>query len=169
MNIDRVMDNLVRATVPFRWEDDNFSSHLLFDGQNDELFFTALRRSYGQERGALIFCRLLLEDGNLVAQYSFYPRLPWEDWDDRPMEEEVIASNISSIRFLYGSFEDDSIRWEEEYLEEDHQVLPLALQLTVEWQDRSSDVWLRRTAGNSGQRRLGDPDQYENTSLTGGF
>ena len=77
--IDRIMDQNIRNLIPFRWSDELEESRLVFEGKTDSLHFVTLRRTYGNDRGALLFVRLRVEDGELVAEYSSYPRLPWED------------------------------------------------------------------------------------------
>ena len=71
--IDTVMDTLIRNAVPFNWTDkegtNETSSDLLFDGQEDSLFFTSIRRAYAGSEGSLLFVRIRLEDGDLVADY----------------------------------------------------------------------------------------------------
>lgn len=96
-----------------------------------------LRRTYGNDRGALLFVRLRVEDGELVAEYSSYPRLPWEDEGKQEYAREVIAKNVRSIRFLYAEEVDEEIEFEDTWEEDDHEAPPLAIQMTVEWERRN--------------------------------
>ena len=70
----------------------------------------------------------------------------------------MLARNVSSISFLYAeeSGDDDhSLEWLDVWEEEEHDAIPLAIQLTVEWLDGTREQWLRRAAGVSGRSRFG--------------
>ena len=175
--IDRVCDTGIRNMVPFRWRDSNNESRFVFSGETERLLFTALRRADGDTPGGLIFIRLSLEENDLIAEYSFYPRLPWaEEEDDAEIGEfrrEVLARNVSSISFLYAeeSGEDDhSLEWLEVWDEEEHDAIPLAIQITVEWLDGTREQWLRRAAGVAGRSRFGVRNTVQSGSggTTGG-
>ena len=153
--IDRIWDGAVRNAVPFKWTDDEGESRFVFEGEPDTLMFTALRRADGDTPGALIFIRLRLEEEELVAYYSYYPRPPWDDqYDEDPdgFSREVIAANIASITFQYaeeGDSDEDEIEWFDTWDEDEHNAIPLAIRMTVEWKDGRKEYWLRRTAGSS--------------------
>ena len=155
--IDTVMDTLVRNAVPFNWTDregtNDTTSDLLFDGREDLLFFTGIRRAYAGSEGSLLFVRIRLEDGDLVADSSLYPRFPWlEDQTDAdmPWTREVLARKVQSVTFLYADRNDNGeLVWEEaEWDREEKKYLPLAVRMTVVWEDGTSESWLRRTAGS---------------------
>ncbi len=154
--IDRIMDQNIRNLIPFRWSDELEESRLVFEGKTDSLHFVTLRRTYGNDRGALLFVRLRVEDGELVAEYSSYPRLPWEDEGKQEYAREVIAKNVRSIRFLYAEEVDEEIEFEDTWEEDDHEAPPLAIQMTVEWNDGTSERWLRRTAGSGSNSTFGN-------------
>ncbi|MBS1369945.1 MAG: prepilin-type N-terminal cleavage/methylation domain-containing protein [Lentisphaeria bacterium] len=153
--IDRLMDQNVRNLIPFKWNDELNSSRFVFEGKSDSLHFTTLRRTYGSDRGALLFVRIRVENDELIAEYSSYPRLPWEDEGAQEYAREVIATKVRGIRFLYGEQGDDEIEFEESWEEDDHGSTPLAIQMTVEWLDGTSEQWLRRTAGSSSNSTFG--------------
>ncbi len=161
MNIDLVMDGCVRNMFPFHWidEDENDDTNLVFDGQEDMLFFTSVRRTYGKESGALIFVRIRLDarEGELLADYSMYPRLPWveDDETERPWKTEVLATGVRKISFLYAADQSDAVVWLDEWDRETYDFLPLAVQMTVEWEDGRTEVWLRRSAGVSSNTAFG--------------
>lgn len=162
--IDTVMDTLVRNAVPFNWTDrdgsNDTSSDLLFDGQEDSLFFTTIRRAYAGSEGSLLFIRIRLEEGDLVADCSLFPRFPWLDRDDEdmPWTREVLARNVRSVSFLYADRNDNGeLEWEEaEWDREAKNNLPLAVRMTVIWEDGSEESWLRRTAGSGASSVFGD-------------
>ena len=155
-SIDRVMDGNVRNLIAFQWlDEDTNESRYVFEGEADTLHFTALRRTYGNDRGAFLFVRLKVENDELVAEYSSYPRLPWLEEGKQEYHREVLAKNVRSVRFLYYDLADDELEAEETWVEDDHDNLPLAIQMTVEWADGSSEQWLRRTAGSSSNSTFG--------------
>ena len=155
MAIDRLWDGAVRNAVPFKWKDEEGVSRFVFSGENDTLMFTSLRRADGDAPGALVFIRLRLEEDELVAYYSYYPRPPWDDeYNENPefFTREVIASNVAAVSFQYAETsesEEAEIEWFDEWDEDEHAAIPLAIRMTVEWKDGRKEYWLRRTAGNS--------------------
>ena len=160
MAIDNLMDTHIRNMIPFMWKDDEGTSRLLFDGEEDRILFTTLRRSYGSRPGALLYIRVLVEDGKLLAEYSPYPRYPWMEEGDEslPVTREVIAENVDSITFNYveNSTEvSNGLDFFEEYREEDYKILPLAIRLKVNFSDGTSEQWLRRVAGTSRNSTFG--------------
>ena len=164
--IDQVMDQCVRNAIPFKWEDEeNKKDRFVFLGESDVLIFTALRRSYNGDRGALLFVRLRLIDTELVAEYSSYPLLPWVLEEDEDNEElytrEVLAQNVKAISFLYAERDSEGeVEFLDEWVEDDHDAIPLAIQLEIEWNDGHKERWLRRTAGSAAHAAYGNrPDQ----------
>ena len=166
-SIDRVMDNCVRNMIVFQWYDDiENRDRVIFQGDPDLLHFATLRRSYRGDRGALLFVRLRVENEQLIAEYSFYPRPHWAEEDEYVWEREVLADKVRSVHFLYAlKNNSDEIEWDEQWEEYDSQSLetktnittiPLAVQMTVEWLDGSSEVWLRRAAGTAANTRMRD-------------
>ena len=155
MAIDRLWDGAVRNAVPFKWKDEEGTARFVFAGENDSLMFTSLRRADGDAPGALIFIRIRLEEDELVAYYSYYPRPPWDDeYDENPefFTREVIAANVAAVTFQYaevGEVEETEIEWFDEWDEDEHAAIPLAIRMTVEWKDGRREYWLRRTAGSS--------------------
>ena len=165
-NIDRMMDVCVRNMIPFSWKDEDNQEQVVFSGERDEMFFTTRRRAAEGENSAYLFIRLKVNESHqLVAEYHTLPRFPWTEEGKYEMKTEVLAEKVVDIRFLYASLEDGEIVWEEDWEEynpeqfqeqqNDILLLPLAVQLTVEWEDGSKEVWLRRTAGASQYTRLG--------------
>ena len=171
MAIDNLMDTHVRNLIPFKWKDDEGVSRLIFNGEENELFFATLRRSYGKRPGALLFIRIFIEEGELIAEYSPYPRLPWieENDDNMPWEREVIARNVSEVTFAYAETSTEtegSVEFLDTYLEEEISSPPLAIKMTVEWQNGRKEQWLRRVAGSSANSSFGVRTAFtgENTS-----
>ena len=165
-SIDRVMDVCVRNMIPFPWRDEEDKIRVVFQGLQDEMFFTARRRAAEGDNSAYLFIRLKLNaDQQLVAEYHTLPRFPWMEEGQYEMNTEVLAENVVSISFLYASLTEDEIEWNEEWEDYDPEEtqddttdilqIPLAVQLTVEWKDGTKEVWLRRTAAASKHSRFG--------------
>ena len=158
--LDRVSDNFFRNMIPFKWKDeeDNNSEKFVFEGKSDSMLFTALRRSHRGDKGGLIFIKLYVENEELIAEYSPYPYLPWEEEGVHPTTREVLCSNVESVSFLYAEKDDekdDGLDFAEEWDEEEHAAIPLAVQMTVTWKNGRQEQWLRRTAGTSKYSTLG--------------
>ncbi len=168
MAIDRVWDAALVNMVPFKWKDDNNETRYVFEGKNDELLLTTLRRVYGNDPSALTFIRFKVEDEKLIAIYSNYPILPWEE--DEPSavtQTEVIAENVSHISFQYAEqAEANEIEWFEEWEEEEHTNLPLAIRMTVEWKNGTKEYWLRRTCGVNYNSNFGNRAAATSTRAT---
>ena len=165
-NIDRIMDVSIRNMIPFSWKDEDDREQVVFEGSQNEIFFTTRRRAAEGENSAFLFIRLKVnDDGQLIAEYHTLPRFPWQEEGKYEMKTEVLAENIQSISFLYASQEEEEIVWNEDWEEYDPdtlqddttdiQMIPLAVQMTVEWKDGSKEVWLRRTTGASQYSRFG--------------
>lgn len=167
--IDRIFDTLIRNAIPFKWFDEDNTSRFVFEGNADSLLFTCLRRSYGKDTGGILFVRLLVEDEQLIAEYSSSPILPWsEDDEDRGIEREIIAKNIDSITFQYAETEEEEgVEWLETWEEEEHEAIPLAIRMTVQWTDGRTEYWLRRTAGNAKESTFGYREVNTSGSQTG--
>jgi hypothetical protein len=159
LNIDQVMDGCFRNMIPFTWEttDENDDTFQVFLGEVDYIHFTTLRRSYDDLGGNLFFVRVYVDEDELVAEYSKFPRLPWyEDDDDlMPYDREVLATNVERISFLYAGAQDDTVVWLEEWDRDNYDFIPLAVQMTVEWKDGTEECWLRRTAASGGNSVYG--------------
>ena len=168
MAIDRIWDSTLTNMLPFKWKDDNNESRYVFEGKNDELLVTSLRRVYGNDHSALVFIRLKVEDEKLIAVYSDYPYLPWEEEEPGAVtRREVIAENISHISFQYAEqTEANEIEWFEEWEEEEHNNLPLAIRMTVEWKNGTKEYWLRRTCGVNYNSNFGNRSAATSTRAT---
>ncbi len=164
-SIDRIMDSCVRNIIPFTWKNEDNEEKIVFEGKYDSIFFTSLRRVYKGDKSPFLFIRLKLEEEKLIAEYHPYPRLPWDEEGKYEIVREVIADQIQSISFLYASLEDTEVVWNDEWEDYDSAavpenssdilLVPLAIQMTVEWKDGRKEVWLRRTAGVSMHSRFG--------------
>ena len=154
--LDKVAE-LMGNTIPFFWKDetDDNQEHLVFDGMEDELYFTAMRLPNNEGKGAFIFVRLYLNDDNALAcDYKDTPLLPWLESDEQSNVKTVIlAENVASLTFTYADYDDeDEIEWLEVWDQDDDEYLdrlPAAVGFTVEFENGEKLSYLRRTAGLS--------------------
>ena len=159
LNIDQLMDGCFRNMIPFNWEtpDEVDDTYQVFDGLDNMIHFTTLRRSYDDNSGNLFFVRVYVDNDELIAEYSKFPRLPWYDDDEdiMPYDREVLATDVDEISFLYAGAQDSTITWLEEWDREQYDFIPLAVQMTVKWKDGTEECWLRRTAASGGNSVYG--------------
>ena len=159
LNIDQVMDGCFRNMIPFNWEttDENDDTFQVFMGEEDYIHFTTLRRSYDDVGGNLFFVRVYVDEDELVAEYSKFPRLPWyeDDDDEFPYDREVLATDVDRVSFLYAGQQDSEVVWVEVWDRENYDFIPLAVQMTVEWKNGTTEQWLRRTAASGGNSVYG--------------
>ncbi len=144
--LDRVFDTAFRNTVRFTWPNDNFQKKSIFLGNNDECIIAYIHRITLPSSGGIRFLKLYLDNNNLVAVYRKYPILYWEE-NNQKIQKEILATNIRKINFLYAKRENNEIVWIDDWDEENNQDIPLAIQITVEWENGTKEQWLRRTAG----------------------
>lgn len=143
--------------IPFFWRDetDDNQEHLVFDGKENELYFTAMRLPDGAGKGAFIFIRLYVNDNDeLACDYKDTPLLPWLEADEQSNVKTVIlAERVVSITFTYADYDDDGeIEWLEVWDQEDGDYedrLPAAVGFTIEFESGERLSYLRRTAGLS--------------------
>ena len=154
--LDKVAE-LMGNTIPFFWKDetDDDREHLVFDGMEDELYFTAMRLPNNEGKGAFIFVRLFVNDDNALAcDYKDTPLLPWlESEEQSNIKTVILAENVASLTFTYADYDDeDEIEWLEVWDQDDDEYLdrlPAAVGFTVEFENGEKLSYLRRTAGLS--------------------
>ena len=154
--LDKVAE-LMGNMIPFFWRDetDDNQEHLVFDGLEDELYFTAMRLPDSAGKGAFIFVRLYLNDDNaLVCDYKDTPLLPWLEIEEQSnIKTLVLAENVTSLTFTYADYDDDDeIEWLEVWDQEDSDYedrLPAAVGFTIEFESGERVSYLRRTAALS--------------------
>ena len=143
--LDRVFDTAFRNCIPFSWSNDNFQKKSVFVGNNDECTIAYIHRITNSSGGGIRFLKIYLDNGNLIAAYRKVPTLYWDE-NETGLQQEILASGINTISFLYANREDNEIAWVDDWDEENNQH-PLAIQITVEWKNGNREQWLRRTAG----------------------
>ena len=119
--IDRIMDTCVRNMIPFTWRDEDLNQErVVFKGEPDNIHFVALRRAYRNDKGALIFLRIRVENEQLIAEYSQYPRFQWneEETEQNSYTREVLADRVRSVSFRYATEENDELVWDDTWEED---------------------------------------------------
>ena len=143
--LDRVFDTAFRNCIPFTWPNDNFQNKPVFVGSYDECTIAYIHRIINSSDGGIRFLKIYLQDGNIIAEYRKHPILYWDE-SGTGLQREILASGIKKISFLYAVRKRNEIEWLNDWDEESKQH-PLAIQITVDWENGSSEQWLRRTAG----------------------
>ena len=154
--LDKVAE-LMGNMVPFFWRDetDDNQEHLVFEGMENELWFSAMRLPDSQGRGAFIFVRLYINDDHALAcDYKDTPMLPWLEQDEQSNVKTVIlAENVENLIMTYADYDEDGeIEWLEVWDQDDEEYedrLPAAVGFTIEFEDGERLSYLRRTAGLS--------------------
>jgi hypothetical protein len=138
---------------------------LVFEGLPDSLLLTTLHRvSQEKTEGAIRFVHLSVEDGNLVARYAPRPFWDWDEVSDLGAVS-VLAKGVDRVTFQYADFMPDAgeewgrrLEWTSEWdMDKDNprEEIPLAIMVTVVWQDGRTESWLRRTTGAAYRERFG--------------
>lgn len=152
--IDRFVDAHFRHIVPFAWKDEEGKNRQVFLGERDRVVF-ACRMRTDEGTGGLRFVRLSLDGGRLLAEYSPLPLLHWDDWAGVPVRREYIGEKIEALEFRYADYEREAgLGWFEDW-DVDSDRIPLAVQMTLHWQDGEREAWLRRAAGAAMRETLG--------------
>jgi type II secretion system protein J len=157
--IDRVVDYAFRNAIPFKWTDNNLKESQIFQGEPESIILAYLHRINNPKAGGIRFIKLFVQDGRLIAQYRKTPIL---FWNDEPrverVKQEVLAKNVKDISFVYADREGDEIIWFDDWDEEQKKQIPLAIQMTIEFDNGTKELWLRRTSGSSYDSALGKRD-----------
>ncbi|MCP3965530.1 MAG: prepilin-type N-terminal cleavage/methylation domain-containing protein [Lentisphaerae bacterium] len=153
--IDRIADYAFRNAVPFNWPDQNRRPRQIFTGASNSMTLAYLHRVTAPAQGGIRFIRLFVRNKKLIAAYRNSPIIYWVDENlDEHSQQEVIADNVESISFLYADRINGAINWTSDWNPE-KPYIPLAVQMTLKFQNGDSVSWLRRTAGSSYETHLG--------------
>ena len=144
--IDHIVESAFRNAIPFYWQNRNHKEIMIFSGEPERLTLT-YRHRVDATGSALRFLRLFAENGKLIAEYRDLPFVPAET-QNLPFERETLASGIQTVRFIYADLRDNRLEWHESWNVEEMKNMPMAIQMEVTFSDGTTQVWLRRTAGN---------------------
>ncbi len=157
MTLERVLDSILSNTVPFLWPDKDGERRPMFEGRPDRVRLAYRHTPGNLEEGALRFVSIFVRNHRLLAVYTERPDL---DWDAAPnARTSVLCDKVKAIRLLYADWDSDhGLFWVDAW-DPDHERkdIPLAIFITVYWQDGRQEMWMRRTAGSGWFERWGNP------------
>ncbi|HBM15327.1 MAG TPA: hypothetical protein DD381_03135 [Lentisphaeria bacterium] len=153
--LERVFTFSIRNAVPFQWPDQSKTNRSIFIGEPNKTSFAYLHRVVDANDGGIRFIQFYLQQDNLIAAYREIPILPWDNGTLNAAETEILATKVRSLNILYADRVNNQIVWSNRWNTNNNMNIPLAIQIKVEWQDGSSEQWLRRTAGSGQYESLG--------------
>lgn len=153
--LENVFTSSIRNAVPFQWPDQTNTNRSIFIGESHRVSFAYLHRVIDSNDGGIRFIQFYLKGDKLMAVYKKVPILPWDISTLNFAEEEVLAQKVASINITYASMINDQIIWQNGWNTQNNLNIPLAIQISVQWQDGTSEQWLRRTAGSGQFESLG--------------
>lgn len=153
--LERVFTFSIRNAVPFQWPDQSKTNRSTFIGEPNRVSFAYLHRVVDANDGGIRFIQFYLDKDQLVAAYRKIPILPWDNSTLNSADKEVLATKVSSINIQYADRVNNQIVWQNSWNTQNNMNIPLAIQISVNWKDGSSEQWLRRTAGSGQFESLG--------------
>lgn len=178
MKVDRAFNAILPNIIPFTWpdeSDENRTELPILIATPNYLKCAYLHRLNDAEEGAIRFCEITVDNGQLVIQYSDRPCLNWNEAGNR-IWTTVLADNVASLDFFYIDWDADitNDNWDERLLmvdfwdneNIDRDDVPLAILVTVTWQDGYSESWFRRTMGNGFRERFGKWNPVDEETAT---
>jgi hypothetical protein len=151
--IDKVVNANFRNIIPYKWKDQDLKVRQVFLGDKDRIIFASTHRVNDVQEGGIRFLSLFVENNQLIALYRKTPILHWDEPDG---DSEVLAEHVYSVEFSYGDLNSDrELEWLDDWDEDREKSIPMAIEMKVNWDDGTSDVWLRRTSGASKRSNLG--------------
>lgn len=146
VKLDRVANNVFRNAIPFHWPQENNKNRQIFKGRSDFLRLAYLYRINSEHETGLRFIEFHLRGNQLIARYCDYPLT--DDNSDGCLEE-VLLQNVQNLRFRYAMCVNNEILWVSEFDEVAAENIPVAIRMTILFEDGTNLDFLRRTAGNS--------------------
>lgn len=167
--MDRAIDSILTNAIPFMWktEEDGLVEEMPFIvAEENYLRIAYMHRLNDPDEGAIRFVEFSLEDGRLLAVYTDRPFIYWDEIDEDRRTVSELAVDVASVEFEYADWSSDvaddwseRLFWRYEWVEdEDEDIrrdIPLAIRMTVTWEDGRQECWLRRTMGNGYRERYG--------------
>ena len=148
LGLDRSLRAMLEHMVPFTWPDPDGVKTPFLIAERDRLRCAYLHGLNDEIEGSLRFAEILLQDSKLYMVYSDRPFLHWDEVGERK-KVSLLAENVESLLFLYADWEaDESLDWRERIMWLDHwetedserKDLPLAVKVTVNWQDGRTET-----------------------------
>ena len=169
LSMDRAIDSILTNAIPFMWKEvvDGLSSEIPFIvAEGDYLRIAYLHPLNDADEGAIRFVEFILEQGELKAVYTDRPFASWDEIDEERRTVCLLSTEVESLEFEYADWSSDvsddwaerlfwRTEWQDEDADEERSDIPLAIRMTVTWEDGRQECWLRRTMGNSFRERYG--------------
>ncbi|NQZ59787.1 MAG: hypothetical protein HRT88_20230 [Lentisphaeraceae bacterium] len=157
--LNKTTKKMFANMVPFSWRDEENQKVPHFGGGPEYMRFVYLNRVNSPQDGGLRFCEIFVnDDAELVVQYQTRPfRHGYEINEEHYLS--ILARKVQSVSFQYASAaEDQQSSAEMEWLEEwkaERLDIPLAILMTITWENENVESFMWRTAGNSFYERHG--------------
>ncbi|MCH2208255.1 MAG: hypothetical protein MK132_20620 [Lentisphaerales bacterium] len=157
--LDRTIKKMFTNMVPYKWRDADNQTLPHFAGYSNSIRFCYLNRINNFEDGGLRFAEIFLnEDAQLVARYQTRPFTDALEVSENSYTS-VLSEGVESIVFNYVSVTEneqssENLEWLEDW-EEDRLDIPLAVRMTITWQNENVENFFWRTACNSYYERYG--------------
>jgi len=153
--VDKVVNANFTNIIPFEWKNEQLKKREIFLGDHNKIIFATTHRLNIIKEGSIRFVSIYVDDSALIATYSNTPLLYWDD-QVTPQISEIIAEGVSNVEFQYADFDAKRVLiWESDWNEEERRNIPLAIQMTVTWEDQTQTSWLKRTAGAGKRENFG--------------
>lgn len=151
--ITSLMDGTVRNIIPFSYKNPSSSvDELCFEGDATQLWAVCRHRINSEGSSGLRFFHLFFEEDKLILDYKNSPFFPLNDDDDfdfgldeeSPAERLVLTENLANVEFSYYYYSTGGLTFTDEWDMNNESYLPLAIMITLEWQNGIKEVWFRR-------------------------
>lgn len=164
--LDRTFAAVLPNIIPFTWKnrDDDNKAYPFVLATSDRLRCAYLHRLNDEEEGAIRFCEIYLEDGKVYMSHVDRPFYDWSEVRDRTVVS-LLTENVEELHFLYVDWNADStedwwnrMEWRDDWENEEsgRDDVPLAVLLSIRWEDGTEENWMYRTMGNGYRERYGE-------------
>lgn len=164
ITVRQSLGKIIRNAVPY-FHDNKDDFYNAFLGEPERFRLASIQRINDLSEGGMLFTELSVQDEKLVMNYKSQP---WNDDFAEDLKQSVLLENVSKISCSYAYTEEGrDISWTDSWVEEEHDILPLGIQISITFLNEDTEHFLWRTAGNSRYERwekLGE--MYRNSSLT---
>lgn len=155
--LDRALDGLLSNAVPFTWPNEDGEAVPFFVGEAEYLRLVTLHPVTQADEGALRFAEVFVHNGLLQVSYTVRPYRELQA-DSREVRTTVLATGVDRVEFSYADWSGDEsgdwgnrLLWVDEW-DVERKELPLAVMVTVWWDDGRVESWLRRLASGYRER-----------------
>ena len=145
------LGKIVQNAVPYFHDTEDEYFYNAFMGEPNTFRLASIQRINNLKDGGMIFAQLLVENEQLIIRHQ---NQPWDQTYSTQLQDSVILEDVSKIECSYAFTEEDrEISWTETWNEEEHDILPLGIQISVTFLNDDQEHFIWRTAGNSRYER----------------